>query len=108
MAATERRSGKLKIGTVLCFLTGAIGLVFAILGSSTFGAVGVGMAIVGSGAALLAGYYALQRRKFWWVVAGTACALLLAPTLGYRGIPLGLVLPVAALVLIWLSRSEFR
>lgn len=108
MAATEGRSGKLKIGAVLCLLTGAVGLVFAIIGSSTFTTVGVVMAIVASSAALLAGYYALQRRRFWWVIAGATCALLLAPTLGYRGIPLGIALPVAALVLIWLSRSEFR
>lgn len=108
MAATEHRSRKPTIAAVLCFLTGAVGLVFAILGSSTFGAVAVVLGIIASIAAVLAGYYALQRRKFWWVVAGTACALVLAPTLGYRGIPLGLVLPVAALVLIWLSRREFR
>ena len=108
MSAAGRRSGKLKIGAALCMLTGAIGLLFAIIGSGIFTTVGVVMAIVASSAAILAGYYALRRRRFWWVIAGGTCALLLAPTLAYRGIPLGIVLPVAALVLIWLSRSEFR
>ena len=113
------RSGKLTAGGILCILAGAIGLLVAILalatngGSETTSAWGTlttaltVLAFIASAIAILGGYYALRRKHFWWAIAGAVCALLFSPTFGYGGLPLGAVLPIAALILIWLSRKEF-
>ncbi len=117
--AAGGRSGKLTIGAVVCILTGAFVILLTIIAvasgglehlrdvgiSTSMQAVYVATAIVPSVIAIGGGYRALQRRHFWWAMAGAVCSVWSAILLAgyFLGAPLGIL----AIVLMAMSRKEF-
>lgn len=120
MSAAGRRSGKLTFGAVACILIGALVILLTIIAAATGGwtrylsepgasttalAVSITLAVVTSTIAIGGGYRALQRRHFWWAMAGAVCSVWSAILLGgyFMGAPVGIL----AIVLIAMSRKEF-
>jgi ABC-type branched-subunit amino acid transport system permease subunit len=108
VSAVEGRSTKLTFGAILCMAAGAMCIISAILlvaeeyeALETSTLLWIIMSAVAGIIAIVGGYYALRRRHFWRAIIGAVCALLSLPLLY-------LILPIAALILIWLSRREFQ
>jgi hypothetical protein len=111
----ERRSGKLTIGAFLCIAAGIMTVILGgfYLAGGAVGAIGTagasrsmlilwGIIFISLGLiAILGGRYALKRKQFALAIMGGAAA---AITLTWPGIALG----IPAIILIALSRKEFR
>lgn len=102
----ERRSGKLTIGAALCIAGGILGIFWVVIsvatGWSALGDLNAILWLVVSIAlgliAIQGGRYALRRERFWWAILGGVCAVVAG----------GLLLGIPAIILLVLSRKEFR
>jgi hypothetical protein len=102
----EPRSSKLTIGAVLCIAGGIMGILWVVIGMATeWSALGdlnaILWLVVSIALGLIAiqgGRYALRRERFWWAILGGICAVVSG----------GLLLGIPAIILLVLSKKEFR
>jgi hypothetical protein len=102
----EPRSTKLTIGAVLCIAGGVMGIFWAVISVATewnslgdlnsilWLVVSIALGLI----AIQGGRYALRRERFWWAILGGLCAVVSG----------GLLLGIPAIILLVLSRKEFR
>jgi hypothetical protein len=102
----ERRSTKLTIGAVFCIVGGIMGIFWMVISVATewsaFGDLNAILWLVLSIAlgliAIQGGRYALRRERFLWAILGGFCAIISG----------GLLLGIPAVILLLLSKKEFR
>jgi hypothetical protein len=97
------RSTKLTIGAALCIGAGILAIFGVIITaiSANIGDTWVIIWLIMNVAlgliAIQGGRYALKQERFWWAIVGSLCAILSSLLLG-----------IPAIILIILSRKEFR